>query len=163
MSDFESQFFTYNCRNRVYRQGIVKQCNRPTNWVHCDDCKLALEEKRVRLLGISEAKKEPSNKPDELDVEDSFEVHDDDYKEKKEPGNKNSPRNDLDKGPKGEEGSKTPSPHLKSKNLSEWSDRERHGGDGCEYCESYDGQMPPILGDPHHKPDMPCPMCGTIC
>ena len=104
---------THLCRNRIYRQGIIQRCNRPTDWLHCGDCRVALEEKRARLLGISEAKKEPSNKPDDLEVEDSFEVHDDDYEEKKEPGEKNKPRHDLDSGPEGETGSKK-SPYLES-------------------------------------------------
>jgi hypothetical protein len=66
---------------------------------------------RSRLLGLQEAKKEPSNEPEDLEVEDSFEVHDG-YEEKKEPGEKGKPRHDLDSGPEGETGSKK-SPYLK--------------------------------------------------
>lgn len=104
--------YVYHCRNRVYRQGIVKRCNRPAINEHCEPCSQALNEQKLRILGLSEAKKEPSNKPDDLEVDEDFEVHDDDYEAKKEPGEKGKPRNDLDSGPKGEQGSKK-SPYLK--------------------------------------------------
>ena len=105
---------THSCRNRIFRRGTVRRCNRPSNQVHCEGCSIALEEQRLRLLGISEAKKEPSNKPDDLEVEDSFEVHDDfddDVDEPREPG-KQKRKSSLQDGPEGEKGSKK-SPYLK--------------------------------------------------
>lgn len=105
--------YTHLCRNRVYRQGVVKRCNRLSLKEYCDPCEGALQEQKLYLLGLSEAKKEPSNKPEDLDVEDSFEVHDDYDEDKEGPKDKGDPRLGLDSGPKGEQGSKK-SPYLKN-------------------------------------------------
>lgn len=107
-------FALYNCRNKVYRMGVAKRCNRSSDKIFCESCAKALEERRQRLLGISEAKKEPSNKPDDLEVEDSFEVHDDYDGNKKKPDNKQKRKSSLQDGPEGEKGSKK-KPYLEQK------------------------------------------------
>lgn len=64
------------------------------------------------ILAFKEGKKEPSNKPDDLDVEEDFEVHDGYKKDKKKPEDKTDVRLGKDAGPEGEKGSKK-SPYLK--------------------------------------------------
>lgn len=104
--------YTHLCRNRVYRQGIVKRCNRPALNEHCEPCSQALNEQKLRILGLSEAKKEPSNKPEDLEVDDAFEVHDGYDEDKKEPNDKQKRKSSLQDGPDGEQGKKG-SPYLK--------------------------------------------------
>ena len=109
-----AESYTNCCRNKVYRRGVTMNCSRACNSMYCESCTTALEESRIRVLGISENKKEPSNKPDDLEVEDSFEVHDDYDEDKKEPGKpgKQKRKSSLQDGPDGEKGSKR-SPYLK--------------------------------------------------
>lgn len=103
---------THRCRNRVYRRGTVTKCNKASIQMFCEDCTLALQEARSKLLGLSEAKKEPSNKPETLEVEESFEVHDGYDEDKSEPTEKQKRKSSLQSGPEGEKGSKK-SPYLK--------------------------------------------------
>jgi hypothetical protein len=109
-----TESYTHVCRNKVYRRGVIMQCRRSCFNTYCESCETAVQEKKNRLLGLSEAKKEPSNKPDDLEVEDSFEVHDDYDEDKKEPGEpgKQKRKSSLQDGPDGEKGSKK-SPYLK--------------------------------------------------
>lgn len=102
----------FYCRNKVYRQGVVKRCLRPSTQIYCEDCTTALAEQKSRLLGLSEAKKGPSNEPDKLEVDDKFEVHDGYDEDKKEPNDKQKRKSSLQNGP---EGAKQPknSPYLK--------------------------------------------------
>lgn len=126
--------YTNRCRNKVHRRGGVLNCNRLTNNLYCEGCTEALAEMRSRLLGISEAKKEPSNKPDDLEVEDSFEVHDDYDEDKKEPGEpgKQKRKSSLQDGPEGEKGSKK-KPYLESRAESEAAaQRLRNAGLGLD-------------------------------
>jgi hypothetical protein len=129
-----SESFTNCCRNKVYRRGTVMNCNRLCNSVYCEGCEEALEEARIRVLGLSEAKKEPSNKPDDLEVEDSFEVHDDYDEDKKEPGEpgKQKRKSSLQDGPEGEKGSKK-KPYLEADASAEAAaQRLRNAGLGLD-------------------------------
>lgn len=112
LEESASSSLDYYCRNKVYRQGTTKRCLRPSAKLYCEDCTKALEESKSRLLGLSENKKEPSNKPDKLEIDDKFEVHDDYDEEKKEPNDKQKRKSSLQNGP---EGAKQPknSPYLK--------------------------------------------------
>lgn len=104
--------FTHRCRNRVYRQGTVKRCSKPATTPVCESCATALGEQKLRLLGLAEATKKPSNEPEELEVEDSFEVHDGYDEDKKGPTDKQKRKSSLQDGPEGEKGSKK-TPYLK--------------------------------------------------
>ena len=114
LSESVEKMYTNCCRNRVYRRGIVMACGKSCNSSVCESCEVALEAKRRTSLGISEAKKEPSNKPDDLDVDEDFEVHDDYDDSKKKPGEpgKQKRKSSLQDGPDGEKGTKK-SPYLK--------------------------------------------------
>lgn len=141
--DSMSESYTNKCRNKVYRQGTVLNCGRMCCNLYCEDCTKARSALHEKILGLTEAKKEPSNKPDELDVEDDFEVHDGYDEDKKEPGKpgKQKRKSSLQDGPEGEKGSKK-SPYLKEEKEPkkcgrcdlglEWSKAEEHGL--CDEC-----------------------------
>ena len=112
--------YGHQCRNKVYRRGTVMKCNRACAATFCEGCSKALRVQSLHVHGLYEARKEPSNKPDDLEVEDSFEVHDDYDEDKKEPGEpgKQKRKSSLQDGPEGEKGSKK-SPYLKEARIGE--------------------------------------------